>query len=299
VGGQQAAIEGAQRLIAQINQGTAPFENVARQFSDAPTAAGGGESGWLVSGTIPPYLEEALEQMRPGQISAPIQGPNGVYVLKLRDKRAGSGATMVDLKQAAIRLPAEPTPEQLANAQAELTALRGKIKDCAAVRERVRQGVGRARRPISGNSTRTTFRRNSARSSTGCRSARSASRWRTKAGLHLIALCSPPRRRRQPAEPAGGREPAASVRNWEMISRPRTPEPAATRPASTPRWTPAALRRHAFVPSPFSLGDPAGIGPEIVVKGWAALRAAGPAFMVVGDHDALASAVPSTGPIRA
>jgi 4-hydroxythreonine-4-phosphate dehydrogenase len=38
-----------------------------------------------------------------------------------------------------------------------------------------------------------------------------------------------------------------------------------------------------------SLGDPAGVGPEIVVKAWKALRETGPAFMVVGDFDALAS----------
>ena len=41
-----------------------------------------------------------------------------------------------------------------------------------------------------------------------------------------------------------------------------------------------------------TLGDPAGIGPEIVAKAWATLRGAGPRFVVVGDHDALASALP-------
>ncbi|MFP5447738.1 MAG: 4-hydroxythreonine-4-phosphate dehydrogenase PdxA [Alphaproteobacteria bacterium] len=36
-------------------------------------------------------------------------------------------------------------------------------------------------------------------------------------------------------------------------------------------------------PLAVSLGDPAGIGPEIVVKAWSALRHTGPAFLVVGD----------------
>jgi 4-hydroxythreonine-4-phosphate dehydrogenase len=39
-----------------------------------------------------------------------------------------------------------------------------------------------------------------------------------------------------------------------------------------------------------SLGDPAGIGPEITVKAWQALRESGPAFMVVGDYDAVCAA---------
>ena len=42
-------------------------------------------------------------------------------------------------------------------------------------------------------------------------------------------------------------------------------------------------------PLAVTLGDPAGIGPEIIVKAWAALRETGPCFVVVGDFDALGS----------
>jgi 4-hydroxythreonine-4-phosphate dehydrogenase len=43
-------------------------------------------------------------------------------------------------------------------------------------------------------------------------------------------------------------------------------------------------------PLALSLGDPAGVGPEIVVKAWNELRRGGPPFVVVGDYQALASA---------
>ena len=43
-------------------------------------------------------------------------------------------------------------------------------------------------------------------------------------------------------------------------------------------------------PLALSLGDPAGVGPEIVVKAWNELRRGGPPFLVVGDYQALASA---------
>jgi len=43
-------------------------------------------------------------------------------------------------------------------------------------------------------------------------------------------------------------------------------------------------------PLALTLGDPAGIGPEIVVKAWSELRRSGPSFVVVGDYQALASA---------
>jgi 4-hydroxythreonine-4-phosphate dehydrogenase len=52
-------------------------------------------------------------------------------------------------------------------------------------------------------------------------------------------------------------------------------------------------------PLALSLGDPAGIGPEIVVKAWQGLRLSGPAFLVVGDFDALSSASPAgSAPLR-
>ncbi len=41
-------------------------------------------------------------------------------------------------------------------------------------------------------------------------------------------------------------------------------------------------------PLVLSLGDPAGIGPEIVAGAWRALKASGPAFAVLGDADVLA-----------
>ena len=48
-------------------------------------------------------------------------------------------------------------------------------------------------------------------------------------------------------------------------------------------------------PLALSLGDPAGVGPEIVVKAWNALRRTGPSFMVVGDYGALVAASPGVG----
>ncbi|MDP3853225.1 4-hydroxythreonine-4-phosphate dehydrogenase PdxA [Phenylobacterium sp.] len=47
-------------------------------------------------------------------------------------------------------------------------------------------------------------------------------------------------------------------------------------------------------PLALTLGDPAGIGPEIIVKAWSQLRATGPEFVVVGDFQSLASASGAT-----
>ncbi len=132
VGGVQEAQFGAAQLVAQLQQG-APFTSVARQFSAASTAARGGDAGWVSAADLAPEVAAAVEQMRPSQISAPITTATGVYIVALRDRRSGAGDTLVRLKQAAVRLTPESTPEQITAAEARLAALRPSIANCEGV----------------------------------------------------------------------------------------------------------------------------------------------------------------------
>jgi len=128
-GGMPAAMDGARQLLAQLQQG-APFSAVARQFSALPTAANGGDAGWVSEGEMTPEVEQAVSQMRPGQLSQPIPVKDGVYLIYLRDKRAGGGSTLVSLKQAAVALPQGTTAADEAAARAKLEALRPQIGGC-------------------------------------------------------------------------------------------------------------------------------------------------------------------------
>jgi len=130
VGGIDNAIIGANQLIEQLQKG-APFPAVARQFSSAATAANGGDAGWVSSGELQAEVDKALEDMRPGQLSAPIAVKDGVYIIFLRDKRAGADSLIVNLKQAAVILPADADSATVAAAQAKLAAIRPQIKGCA------------------------------------------------------------------------------------------------------------------------------------------------------------------------
>lgn len=51
-------------------------------------------------------------------------------------------------------------------------------------------------------------------------------------------------------------------------------------------------------PLAVTLGDPAGVGPEIVAKTWSALKTGGPTFVAVGDRDTLAAAMPRGGAVE-
>lgn len=128
-GGQALAQQGAEQLISQLQKG-APFAAVARQFSNSPSAANGGDVGWISTGEMAPEVDQALQNLRPGQLSPPIPVKDGVYIIFLKDKRAGGTSTVVKLKQVAIALPKTATPDQVSAAQATLTAMQPKLQGC-------------------------------------------------------------------------------------------------------------------------------------------------------------------------
>jgi peptidyl-prolyl cis-trans isomerase SurA len=126
VGGQQAAMSGATQLVQQMVQG-APFQNVAQQFSAAPSAARGGDAGWIVAGAVNPTLQEAMDQLEVGQLSRPIPVEGGVYIIYMRDKRDGAATSLVQLKQVMVELPETAGEAEVAAAAQRLTALRPQL----------------------------------------------------------------------------------------------------------------------------------------------------------------------------
>jgi peptidyl-prolyl cis-trans isomerase SurA len=87
--------------------------------------------GWISASELQPELAAALEQMRPGQMSQPIAVSDGVYILQLRDKRAGGGNVSVSLKQAAVRLAQDAPQDQVDAARTTLESFRAVGATCA------------------------------------------------------------------------------------------------------------------------------------------------------------------------
>ena len=78
-------------LETQLQAG-APFNAVARQFSQNPTAAQGGDLGAVQEGQLPPELDKIVKTMHSGQISAPIRATGGYYIVLLRELQMPEGA---------------------------------------------------------------------------------------------------------------------------------------------------------------------------------------------------------------
>ena len=81
----------AEQIAQQIKQG-APFSAMASQFSQSPSAADGGDVGWMVQGQLAEELDQALLALRPGQVAGPIRAEGGYYILMLRDRREPASA---------------------------------------------------------------------------------------------------------------------------------------------------------------------------------------------------------------
>jgi peptidyl-prolyl cis-trans isomerase SurA len=82
---------GAMHLLEQMQRG-APFPLVARQFSQAPSAAAGGDLGWIASTELSAELQPVAAQLTQGQVSMPIRTQNGIYIIAMRDRREGAVA---------------------------------------------------------------------------------------------------------------------------------------------------------------------------------------------------------------
>lgn len=126
IGGIEGATEGAHAMKIQAEQG-APFSLLAQQFSSAPSAAKGGDVGWIREGELRPEVDAALSTLPVGEVSDPIQVPGGVYVIAKLQERISTSETLYRLKQ--INLPAE-NEATLAEATARLTSLKPSLNSC-------------------------------------------------------------------------------------------------------------------------------------------------------------------------
>jgi len=111
----QQTMANANQIIAQLRQG-ASFAGYARQYSEASTAAVGGDLGWVRPEQLPEQLGSALRTMGTGQISSPIPVAGGVSILAVQDARkilsADPRNAVLSLKQVSISFPAGTTKAQ-------------------------------------------------------------------------------------------------------------------------------------------------------------------------------------------
>lgn len=74
-------------LRERVVQGGASFADLARIHSADLSASKGGDLGWIYPGDTVPEFEQAMDALKPGELSQPIQSPFGWHLILVEDRR--------------------------------------------------------------------------------------------------------------------------------------------------------------------------------------------------------------------
>lgn len=75
------------QLKERLDNG-AGFAELARLHSEDGSAAKGGDLGWISPGDTVPEFERAMNALKPGQISEPVQSPFGWHLIQVLERRS-------------------------------------------------------------------------------------------------------------------------------------------------------------------------------------------------------------------
>jgi peptidyl-prolyl cis-trans isomerase SurA len=82
----------AKRKLAEMKERldnhAAKFEDLARQFSNDGSASKGGDLGWLYPGDTVPEFETAMNALKPGEVSAPVETSFGYHLIEVLERKS-------------------------------------------------------------------------------------------------------------------------------------------------------------------------------------------------------------------
>ncbi|MBP3911577.1 MAG: peptidylprolyl isomerase [Niameybacter sp.] len=89
--------EQAEAILEEINGGLS-FEEAASKYSSCPSRERGGDLGEFGKGQMVPEFENAVFNMKAGEVSAPIQTQFGYHIIKVASVNEGEDAKFEDVK---------------------------------------------------------------------------------------------------------------------------------------------------------------------------------------------------------
>ena len=84
---ESAAAERLTEYRRRMQSGQADFPTLAREHSQDGSAKDGGDLGWATPGRYVPEFEQALNALKPGEISEPVVSRFGVHLIQLLERR--------------------------------------------------------------------------------------------------------------------------------------------------------------------------------------------------------------------
>lgn len=134
---EQQVVSEARALMAVIQKGEKPFEQVAQERSEATTRAVGGDLGWVRAGQLPETLAQAAVEMKVNQLAGPVPVPGGYSILYLVDTRKVGTADVRDavlnLRQISMGFKAGITQAEATEKVSAFAKMTQGIKGCGDV----------------------------------------------------------------------------------------------------------------------------------------------------------------------
>jgi len=82
----------AKRRLAELKERldnkAATFEELARLYSNDESAKKGGDLGWLVPGDALPEFEQAMANLKPGEVSGPVETSFGYHLIQVVERKS-------------------------------------------------------------------------------------------------------------------------------------------------------------------------------------------------------------------
>lgn len=81
------------------------FGEIAKRFSQDGSAPKGGDMGWISPGELVPEFEQAMNRLRPGEVSEPVQTQFGLHLIQVVERRETevSASKQRDFARAEVR----------------------------------------------------------------------------------------------------------------------------------------------------------------------------------------------------
>jgi len=98
----EAARRLAAEILAKLREG-APFEEMARVYSEDTYRAQGGDRGWIERGDLRKELAEAAFNLKPGQPSEVIEVGDTFWILLVEDARANQVRTLPEVRDEIVQ----------------------------------------------------------------------------------------------------------------------------------------------------------------------------------------------------
>lgn len=137
----------AQELINRLRAGE-NFASLAQQYSRSASSATGGAVGWVKALALPAEIASALERMGPGQVSTPLRTKNGIYLVRLENRRRNeiansnnpdAGKAELHLKQIFVPVTSDMEPARVEYMRRVADTARTRLSGCNSISSVLRE----------------------------------------------------------------------------------------------------------------------------------------------------------------